>query len=151
MPLDPIFTMRHRAVQQEEDKIKQFQGPRFDLFWWKKLILLFPTFNPISFSIFHLFFISLRSLFFKAYIFSFLYTHIPRWKWFYTSRNISWQSNFLNTTYTISLQDRKNVTLLVVSFFVWATLKMIWCCHQVLHLAVEVEIYYCSNHFVITY
>ena len=36
VPLDSIFTKRHRAVQQEEEKIKQFQGPRFDLFWWKK-------------------------------------------------------------------------------------------------------------------
>ena len=90
------------------------------LFGGRKLTILFPTFNPISFSIFHLFFI-LSFPFLKSLHLLFS-LHIRRWKWFSTSSNISWQSNFLNTTYTISLEDRKNVTLLV-GRFVWATLK----------------------------
>ena len=44
--LDSIFSERHQDKQQEEDKIKQFQGLRFDLIWWKKTHYTIPNIQP---------------------------------------------------------------------------------------------------------
>ena len=44
--LDSIFSGRHQDKQQEEDKIKQFQGLRFDLIWWKKTHYTIPNIQP---------------------------------------------------------------------------------------------------------
>ena len=44
--LDSIFSERHQDKQQEEDKIKQFQGLRFDLIWRKKTHYTIPNIQP---------------------------------------------------------------------------------------------------------
>ena len=116
------------------------------LFGGRKLTILFPTFNPISFSIFHLFF-SLSFPFLKSLHLLFS-LHIRRWKWFSTSSNISWQSNFLNTTYTISLPDRKKCNPTSCKVCV-GDLKNDLMLPLNYTSSFQKDIYYCWSHFIL--